>query len=138
MKLSRRRFAMLAPALAAAQDKGKTLPSKAYVYEDLTVKESGQNRQRVVLNGLNHSGIPVELHLTDLGPGQAPHPPHRHVHEEMVMLQSGVLDVMIEGKTTAPDSRASVAGVASNEFHGWRNPSEGRTQYFILELGPDK
>ncbi len=137
MKLSRRRFAMLAPALAAAQEKGKTLPSKAYVYEDLTVKENGQNRQRAVLNGVNHSGIPVELHLTELGPGQAPHPPHRHVHEEMVMLQSGVLDVMIEGKTTRL-TPGSVAYVASNEFHGWRNPSEGRTQYYVLELGPDR
>ncbi len=66
MKISRRRFAMLAPALAAAQEKGKALPSKAYVYEDLAVKENGQNRQRAVLNGVNHSGIPVELHLTEL------------------------------------------------------------------------
>ena len=124
MKFSRRRFALLAPALAAAQEKALALPSKAYVYEDLAVKQNGQNRQRAVLNGVNHSGIPVELHLTELGPGQAPHPPHRHVHEEMVMLQSGVLDVMIEGKTTRL-TPGSVAYVASNEFHGWRNPGEG-------------
>lgn len=136
MKFSRRRFALLAPALAVAQEKAQALPSKAYVYEDLAVKQNGQNRQRAVLNGVNHSGIPVELHLTELGPGQAPHPPHRHVHEEMVMLQSGVLDVMIEGKTTRL-TPGSVAYVASNEFHGWRNPGEGRTQYYVLELGPD-
>ena len=40
------------------------------------------------------------MHLTELGPGQAPHAPHKHVHEEMVMLQTGLLDVTIEGKTT--------------------------------------
>jgi quercetin dioxygenase-like cupin family protein len=53
----------------------------------------------------------------------------------MVLLQSGVLEVTIEGKTTRL-TPGSVAIVASNEMHGWRNPSTSeRAQYFVIALG---
>src|SRR3954447_22785308 len=99
LNFSRRKLALLLPAVAAAQEKPQPakLPSKSFRYEDLPVKESGQNKQRAVLNGATHSGFMVEMHLTELGPGQAPHAPHKHVHEEMVLLQTGQLDVTIEG-----------------------------------------
>jgi quercetin dioxygenase-like cupin family protein len=79
----------------------------------------------------------VELHLTELGPGMAPHAPHQHVHEEIVMLQTGQLDVTIDGKTTRL-TPGSVAYVASNQLHGWKNPSDERAQYFVIALGPAK
>src|ERR1035441_9678020 len=94
MKLSRRSLAAMLPALAVAQSKDKpTLASKAYRFEDLPVKVNGQNRSRDVFNGKNHAGIPLDLHITELGPGQAPHAPHRHLHEEVVMLRTGLMDV---------------------------------------------
>src|SRR5258708_2256489 len=82
-------------ATAAAQEKTPkpVLPVKAYKYEDLTVKKNGQNESRAVFDGLTHTNYPVELHMTKLGPGQAPHPPHMHVHEEVLTLKSGMLDV---------------------------------------------
>jgi quercetin dioxygenase-like cupin family protein len=137
MICSRRQLALLLPALAAGQNQPQKtmLPSKSFKYEDLPVKENGQNKQRAVLNGATHSGFVVETHLTELGPGQAPHAPHKHVHEEMVMLQTGLLDVTIEGKTTRL-TPGSVAFVASNELHGWKNPGPDRAQYFVIALGP--
>jgi len=140
MDCSRRDLALLLPAVAAAQENTPSkpmLPSRTYRYEDLAVKENGQNKGRAVLNGLTHSNFPVELHLTELGPGQAPHAPHKHVHEEMVMLQTGQLDVTIEGKTTRL-TPGSVAYVASNELHGWKNPGAERAQYFVVALGPEQ
>ncbi len=138
MNCSRRDLALLLPAAAAAQEKpaAKTaLPSKCFKYEDLPVKENGQNKGRAVLNGATHSGFIVEMHLTELGPGMAPHAPHKHVHEEMVMLQTGTLDVTIEGKTTRL-TPGSVCYVASNELHGWKNAGTDRAQYFVIALGP--
>jgi quercetin dioxygenase-like cupin family protein len=137
MDCSRRDLALLLPAVAAAQEKTPSkpmLPSKTYRFEDLPVKENGQNKGRAVLNGLTHANFPVELHLTELGPGQAPHAPHKHVHEEMVMLQRGTLEVTIEGKTTTL-TPGSVTYVASNEMHGWKNPGTERAQYFVIALG---
>src|ERR1019366_7827998 len=73
---SRRDLGLLLPALAAAsgQAQSKVLPSKAYKYEDLPVRGSS----RAVLNGETHSGFPIEMHITELPAGQAPHPPHQH------------------------------------------------------------
>jgi mannose-6-phosphate isomerase-like protein (cupin superfamily) len=138
MKPTRRELAALLPALAAAQTgapapKSK-LPSKPYLFEDFAVKESNGNKSRAVLDGLTHTGYDVELHITELGPGLAPHAAHRHTHEEVVMLRSGTLDVTIEGKTTRV-TPGSVVFVASNELHGWKNAGEAPAQYFVIALG---
>ena len=47
---------------------------------------------------------------------------------------AGTLDVTIEGKTTRL-TPGSVAYVASNELHGWKNPGADRAQYFVIALG---
>ena len=133
---SRRDLNLLLPALAAAQASAQSpgTPSKMFSYPDLPVKESGLNRQRAVLNGATHGGFPVELHMTELAPGQAPHPPHHHAHEEMIMIHEGTLEVTIAGKISNLGP-GSVAWVASNEEHGWRNIGPGRANYFVLALG---
>jgi mannose-6-phosphate isomerase-like protein (cupin superfamily) len=125
----------LAAATASAQEK-KMLPSKAFQYEDLPVKINGQNKSRAVLSGETHSGFPIELHMTELGAGEAPHPPHKHVHEELLMLQKGTLDATIEGQVTQITA-GSVVYLASNDEHGWRNPGPGTAQYFVIALGRD-
>jgi len=138
---SRREVGLMLPAVALgateamAAPQVSALPSKVYKYEELAVKKNGENEARAVLNGQNHAGFPVEMHMTKLGPGQAPHPPHHHVHEEMVMLRSGSLDVMISGKTTRATA-GSVVYVASNEEHGWKNPGSEPAEYFVIALGP--
>ena len=139
MNYSRRDLRLLLPILASAGAVAQTktaLPSKAFKYDDLPVHVSGQNKGRAVMQGDTHSSVPVELHLTELGEGQAPHPPHKHVHEEMLLLQSGTVNVTINGQTTRL-TPGSVAYVASNDDHGWRNPGPGRAQYFVVALGRD-
>jgi quercetin dioxygenase-like cupin family protein len=136
MSCTRRDLAVLLPAVAAAQTKSPKpmLPSKPYVYEDLPVKQSGENRQRAVLDGLTHTNYPIELHMTELAPGLPPHAPHRHAHEEIVMLRRGTLEITIEGKVTKV-SPGSVVYVASNEMHGWKNVGADRAEYFVIALG---
>jgi quercetin dioxygenase-like cupin family protein len=140
---SRRDLNLLFPAAlaamnAAAQSTAQNTPltSNTYKFEDLAVHPSGQNRSRPILQGETHTGLPIELHMTELAPGQAPHPPHRHVHEEMVMVQEGTLEVTIAGRaaTLGPGSSAFVA---SNDHHGWRNVGTTRALYFVLALGRD-
>ena len=128
----------LAAINAAAQSKPPNTPltSNTYRFEDLAVHPSGPNRSRPVLQGQTHIGLPIELHMTELAPGQAPHPPHRHVHEEMIMIHEGTLEVTIAGHaaTLGPGSSAFVA---SNDHHGWRNVGTTRALYFVLALGRD-
>jgi mannose-6-phosphate isomerase-like protein (cupin superfamily) len=136
MNCSRRDLALLIPALAAAQQSPKGLPSCVFKYDDLPVRVNGENKSRAVMKGETHSGFPIELHMTELGPGQAPHGPHKHVHEELLMLKDGSLDVTISGQTTHVGA-GSIVYVASNEMHGWRNPGTGPAQYFVIALGND-
>jgi quercetin dioxygenase-like cupin family protein len=136
MNYSRRDLALLIPALAAAQQPPKGLPSRVFKYDDLPVRVNGENKSRAVMKGETHSGFQIELHMTELGPGQAPHGPHKHVHEELLMLKDGSLDVTIGGQTTHVTA-GSIVYVASNEIHGWRNPGTDRAQYFVIALGND-
>lgn len=143
MPLSRRELAALLPAAAAAQAQHKApkpkvkLPSQCDLYDAMPVKEAANgNRQRAIFDGLTHTGYPVDIHMTELAPGNAPHAPHSHSHEEVVMLRSGSLDVTIAGKTTRVFA-GSVVYVASGEFHGWKNPGPGRAEYFVMALGRD-
>jgi quercetin dioxygenase-like cupin family protein len=136
MKPSRRDLSLLLPALtagrAAAQAKG--LPSQMFRYEDLKVKTNGENRSRDYFNGDTHTGFHIDMHETSLAPGKAPHPPHHHVHEEVLMLREGTLEVTIAGKTSIL-TPGSVAYVASNEEHGWKNAGDGRATYFVMAVG---
>ncbi len=137
MELTRRDWSFLLPALAAAAGGAAasgTLPSGTYRYEDLPVQKNGKNEGRQVLDGQTHSGCPFDLHLTALAPGEAPHPPHHHVHEEMILIREGTMEVTISGRSTRIGP-GSVAYVASNEEHGWRNVGTGRAEYFVLAFG---
>jgi mannose-6-phosphate isomerase-like protein (cupin superfamily) len=113
------------------------LPSKIYRFEDLPVRASGENRLRAVLEGMTHSGCRIEVHETDLAPGGMPHPPHRHVHEEMFLIREGTLGVTIAGRSSRL-GLGSVAFVASNEEHGIHNVGTNHAQYFVIALGSDK
>jgi len=138
MKYSRRDLSLLLPALAATRAAGQTsgLRSKIFRFEDLAVRSSGPNRMRAVLEGVTHAGVPIELHITELAPGEAPHPPHHHVHEEMILMLEGTVEVTIRDHS-ASIGPGSSAFVASNEQHGWRNVGNGAARYFVLALGRD-
>ncbi len=136
--VSRRRWTMLLPAIVAgsvrAQQSSKRLPSKAIKFEDMAVKVSGENKSRAILDGETHSGFPVEVHETELPAGGSPHAPHQHIHEEMFLVQDGLLDATVNGNTSLLTA-GSVLYVNSNELHGVRNPGPKRNRYFVIALG---
>jgi quercetin dioxygenase-like cupin family protein len=135
-KYTRRSVAILLPALAGSlpAQPSKRLPSRAYPFETLPVKVSATNRSHAVLEGETHSGFPVEVHVTELPAGQSPHPPHQHAHEEMFLIQSGLLDATVNGKTTRL-TPGSVCYVNSNDLHGVVNPGPEKAEYFVVAIG---
>jgi quercetin dioxygenase-like cupin family protein len=137
MKWSRRELPFLFAATAAAQpEKTGAQPSKAFRYEDLTPSKNGPMTSRQILTGLTHTGFRVDCHETELTAGEAPHAPHQHIHEEMVFVREGELEVTISGRVTRIGA-GSAAFLASNEIHGWRNTGRGPARYFVLALGDD-
>jgi quercetin dioxygenase-like cupin family protein len=141
MKYSRRDLSLLLPALAAAttadaQDQ-KTLGAETYLYEDMKVTVNGQNKGRATFSGVLQSGIPVSMHLTELGPGQIPHAPHKHPQQEIIMVRRGILDAT-SGDETVRVTAGSVVITASNVMHDLKNLGTEPAEYFLLSIGNPK
>jgi len=112
------------------------LPSGLFVHERLPVRESGATRIRQMLTGVTHSGFRLDLHTTQLSAGNMPHTPHNHVHEELLLIRKGTLEVTV-GPRTERVGAGSAVYVASGEQHGWRNVGSTPSEYFVLALGDD-
>jgi quercetin dioxygenase-like cupin family protein len=141
MACSRREFVFLLPGLVAtplqtAADKKGVMATKAFRFEDLQMRESGPIRIYQIFIGTTHTGFMLDMHESELAAGQVPHAPHRHAHEELVLMREGTLEVTIAGKMTELGPGSGIY-VASNEDHGYRNSGAVPAKYFVLALGQD-
>ena len=140
MEWSRREVCAALPALLAlsrmsAQGK-TTLPSKIYQFDELQARSSDSVTIRNMFNGSIFEGCNISLHESDLAPHSIPHPPHRHRHEEMVLIIEGTLEFTINGVPTRAGT-GSILFAGSNDLHGIRNPEETHAKYFVFALGPE-
>jgi len=133
MSYSRRDLGFLLMAAGAAGQK-PALPSKTYRFEDLPVRDTGPTMFRAILDGQTHSGFAIELHETALAVGKAPHAPHHHANEELLLIVEETLEVTVAG-TASRLGAGSVAYMASQVEHGWRNVGSIPARYFVLALG---
>ena len=74
----------------------------------------------------------LEMHVTYLPPGKAPHPPHTHPEEELVIIKEGTLEAMQSGKTRQLGPGA-VIFQASNQLHGLRNVGATAATYYVVK-----
>jgi (S)-ureidoglycine aminohydrolase len=140
MTPSRRDLSLLLPALLASASRANAehqkLPSATFDFDSMpkTVNPTNTNVTRDCFDGLTHNGMRVDLHLTELPPGGAPHPAHHHEWEEIIFIQKGTMEVTINSKPSRLGP-GGVAYVASNDEHGWRNVGTDRSLYFVLAIG---
>jgi quercetin dioxygenase-like cupin family protein len=138
MDVSRRELSFLAPLLAVAaggQERQKPVSLDTHVYHpdqstDLNGKDKKGGR---IFFGTDHSGYQLEMHETVLGPGVYSHPPHKHVHEEIITMLEGTVEINVEGKTQVAD-KGSIIYYGSNQMHNLRNVGQGPARYYVLEL----
>jgi len=124
---------ILTMAAVRAQD---VAPSVLLSYDQLKVQTNATTEIRQMLTGATHAGYRLDLHATDLAAGQVPHAPHRHVHEELLLIREGTVEVTVGGRTSRLGP-GSAAYFASNEEHGWKNIGSSPARYFVLALGDD-
>jgi XRE family transcriptional regulator, regulator of sulfur utilization len=138
MSISRRELAALLPVLAAAQQAPPRtlLPSKVYHSAQIPYTGDQKKKGRRFFYGVNHSDFNLEMHETILGPGIETHAPHKHVHEEIVIVLEGTMEAFIEGKTETAEA-GSVVYFASNQLHSSRNAGTTPCRYYVLELRGD-
>lgn len=145
--VSRRDLSFLLPALTAAgapaqqsaqKRQARTLlPSKVYHHDRIPYTGNEQKKGRRFFFGANHKGFGLEMHETILGPGTETHAPHKHEHEEIMILFEGTLETFVEGKRETVQA-GSVIYFGSNEMHNVRNPGAVPSRYYVIELRGDE
>jgi quercetin dioxygenase-like cupin family protein len=73
----------------------------------------------------------LEIHISTLNPGQSPHAPHQHEHEELLIIKEGTLDTFQSGVTR----RIGPGGIifqASNELHNVTNVGTTPATYYVI------
>ena len=73
----------------------------------------------------------LEIHISTLKPGQSPHAPHQHQHEELLILKEGTLETFQSGTTR----RVGAGGIifqASNEMHNVTNVGQTPATYYVI------
>ncbi len=135
MKFSRRDLAFLVPAAAARaqQSQTSTLSSKAYHSSRVPYEGNARKKGRAFFSGRTHGGFNLEAHETILGPGTETHTPHKHLHEEIVILVEGTVEWYLEGRTEAVEA-GSVMYFGSNQMHSVRNAGATPCRYYVVEL----
>ena len=92
---------------------------------------------RPVVQGKLPTGESVEMHETTLMPGQTPHPPHKHVHGEFMLIREGTVEFVANGNS----ERLGPGGViyaASQEMHSLKNVSTVPANYFVIAIGTEQ
>ena len=125
------------PRGAAAQATPARPPLRSAVFPAHTgrVRVTTVGVFRALVDTVTSNLSRLEIHVTTLAPGEAPHPPHRHAHEELMIVRSGTLEVFQNGATRHAGAGA-VIFEASNELHGLRNPGPDSATYVVIRIDP--
>jgi hypothetical protein len=127
---------------AMVQETPATLSGKVLIFDQLPSRsEKSMNADappivlRELVRGKLSSGINISFHESDMGPHGVPsHPPHKHKHEEMIMLIEGTLDFNLNG-VTSRGGPGSVMFSGPWDIHGITNPAATHAKYYVLEMG---
>src|SRR5688500_7885813 len=115
MKISRRELSVLLPTIAAAaavgqldaqtpaaqQTTGTIAPARAprakldtrmYHHAQIPYNGNDQKKARRFFMGETHGGFNLEAHETILGAGVETHAPHKHIHEEIIIVLEGTVE----------------------------------------------
>lgn len=115
----------------ALDDKPTVMGSAVFDWNSIAAKPNASGSVRSFFKARTATLEELELHATTLGPGKAPHPPHRHPNEEMIILWKGTLEALENGewKRVGP---GSVIFNASNQLHGLRNSGTEEAVYHVI------
>ena len=116
-------------ATLAAQKHVQT--STVYPWSTADTKPNEWGAVRQVMRTPTPTLDELEIHISTLNPGQSPHAPHQHEHEELLIVKEGSLETFQSGATR----RVGPGGIifqASNELHNVTNVGHAPATYFVI------
>jgi quercetin dioxygenase-like cupin family protein len=127
----------LAVSGQGAEKVGNIMGPTVFEWEDMKPVKTATGEVRSLCKSPTATVDQLEMHVTTLNPGQSPHPPHRHVNEELIILREGECETLSDGKWVRVGP-GSVVFNASNSLHGIRNIGTTPATYFVINWSPNK
>ena len=121
--------ALGAAATLAAQK--PALHSTVFDWTTADTKPNAWGAVRQVMRDRTPTLDELEIHISTLKPGQSPHAPHQHQHEELLILKEGSLETFQSG-TTRRVGPGGIIFQASNEMHNVTNVGQTPATYFVI------
>lgn len=123
-------------AVALARSPGpRAMPSSVFDWTEIEVRTTATGERREFFAGKTATMDRLTCHVTTLKAGEAPHPPHQHPEEELIIVKEGTLEAMQKGRTTKLGP-GSVIFEASDDLHGLRNVGATPASYFVVKFWP--
>ena len=119
--------AQVPPAQTAAP-----MRSTAFDWQEVTPQPTKVGEVRHFVDAPTPTLEQLEVHVTTLRPGEAPHPPHQHPEEELIIVKDGTVESSLNGQPRRLGP-GSVILQASNELHGIRNVGTGPATYHVIK-----
>jgi len=116
---------------AALSAQKKIMRSTVFDWTDAGTTPNAWGAVRQVMRSATPTLDELEIHISTLNPGQSPHPPHQHPHEELLIVKQGTLETFQSGETR----RVGPGGIifqASNEQHNVKNVGEAAAIYYVI------
>src|SRR5512142_2560513 len=106
--------ALAAPAAAGAAP--AEIPTEVMSASKGKLEHHPFGDQRVFFDGATGALKNMAVGSVALNAGQAPHPPHQHPEEEILLITEGHGEIVLEGKTAAVKT-GDLMYAASNRLH---------------------
>ena len=117
-------------AIALAAQK-QTMHSTVFEWTTADTKPNDWGAVRQVVRNPTPTLGELEIHISTLNAGQSPHEPHKHVHEELLIVKEGTLETFQSGETRRAGPGAIIFQ-ASNEMHNVRNVGTTPATYYVI------
>ena len=115
-----------------AQTEKPVMKSAVFDWNSMEAKPTKSGEVRRIFQAPTATLDELECHITTLKPGEAPHPPHKHPDEELIIVKEGTVESTLNGKTYQLGP-GSVILQASNEMHGIRNVGKSPATYHVIK-----
>jgi quercetin dioxygenase-like cupin family protein len=121
----------VAGSVATLTAQKKVLHSTVFEWTTADTKPNAWGAVRQVTRDATPTLDELEIHISTLNPGQSPHAPHQHQHEELLILKEGTLETFQSGATR----KVGPGGIifqASNEMHNVTNVGQTPATYYVI------
>ena len=115
-----------------AQPQKPIMQSSVFDWNSIAAKPTKVGARRDFFDAPTATLDQLECHVTTINPGEAPHAPHQHPDEELIIVKEGTIEAMQNGATKQATA-GSIIFEASNQLHGLRNVGKTPATYYVVK-----